>query len=231
MGKVLVSLLNQIASIQRRYLAMIATLGIVFVSGLAVPAIETEALGNSWLSAGPGIKEMLQQPSPTATEDAYPLETPTPTERPYPIPTATATENPYPFGTPTPTTRISPSPTSASGTQAPNPTATATTFATSTPFGQATSTPSSITPQPTTVSAIESGEEVYIPLPSMTILFPTQSKEEALLQGERPPENAGLTKRNESSRYVFSRLGPIAFVLLIWVLLGGWLYFSARQIR
>jgi hypothetical protein len=142
-------------------------------------------------------------PSPTSTSPgltATPSRTPTATGSRTPVPSATSTS--YPIVTYTPRPSITPTP-QPSGTV--------------TPIGLGT---------PTTTTTL-------IPLPSITLIFP------AFTQTETPTitvtftsSTPTLTRTNTPSdqgRTAYKIIYLVGIVILLWLLLGGFIYFFMRR--
>ncbi len=64
-----------------------------------------------------------------------------------------------------------------------------------------------------------------IPLPELTLIFPQQNQSSLLITAT---PNAAL----ESSSWATpQRIVPLALILLIWIILGSWFYFSQRNLN
>ncbi len=87
------------------------------------------------------------------------------------------------------------------------------------------------TPAETTVEPSQplSATVTLIPFPTITLLFP-DTPVPATVQALQAPERSSETDGSSSSSGM-ARYTPLAFVLLIWLLLGVWFYFSSRQIK
>jgi hypothetical protein len=196
--------------------------------------LESVDVNNASEFHGP-VSAVPGQSAPTAT--LTPTATITPTATTTPTPTATtASQGPYP-----------PAPTNTPRTPYPGP-ATNTPRVTSNPSQPSTSTP---TPQPypgpatatqlptlasqptaTFIPFNSSSSSTLVPIPSVTIEFPDATPVAALSMISRSPDSAEMTKQGPppQSRSLRS-LAPLAFIVLIWLLLGAWFYFSMRQME
>ena len=137
-------------------------------------------------------------------------------------PTPTLTPTVDPNASPTITNTPGPSPT-ASITPSPTLTLAATRVPTGTPVPSAT-----ITIQATgtnTPSATPTASATLIPLPEVTFTYPAPT---ATARPTRTPLPAGTDQSSEGSgsggQPDALRIGLLASIVLLWVLLGGWLY-------
>lgn len=135
-------------------------------------------------------------PTPTITNTPDPSVSPTITNTPGP--TATASQTPTITNTPT---QVPPSPQPPTDTPIPEATSTATATAT-------------ITASPT-----------LIPFPTVTLIYPS-SPVTAAVTSSPLPEIADSSDPNGSpdGQNGILRIALIASIVLLWVLLGGWLY-------
>jgi hypothetical protein len=177
------------------------------------------------VSAVPG----QSTPTATITPTATTTQTPTPTattasQGPYPPAPTNTPRTPYP-GPATNTPRVTTSPSQAvTSTPTPQPYP-----------GPATATsPATLASQPTAtfIPFNSSSSSTLVPLPSVTIEFPDATPVAALSMISRSPDSAEMTKQGPppQSRSLRS-LAPLAFIVLIWALLGAWFYFSMRQME
>jgi hypothetical protein len=178
--------------------------------------------------AGPGV---IATPTRTATP---PVVGPTPTTNgsPYPAP---GTEDPNALNTSTPVSYPGPEGNPSPVPNSPTPTLRSATATLSglqpalTPSPGGTLLQGTITP-----TRIQEGSEIsttanltetatLIPLPNLTLIFP-EPTEIALLVTATPeaaPPSPWSTPR---------RLVPLTLVVMIWVILGAWFYYSQRNI-
>lgn len=85
-----------------------------------------------------------------------------------------------------------------------------------------------LTPPPPTATGPTA---TFAPLPSITILFPTPTHTPLALSSlSRPRPASVLEKEPVSAADQLKRYVPLLFILLIWLLLGVWFYFSARKL-
>jgi hypothetical protein len=167
---------------------------------------------------------------PTSTLTPEPSDTPTstptliPTDDSYPAPATTLPPTPYPgMATTAP-------PTSVAGAATRTPTQIPTSASNITPSPTApisgTQTSSNVAASsPLTLTQVTSPTSTLIPFPTITLELPATAL--AAAPQSRPiqadtfsPQNRGL------SRYL-----PLGFILLIWVILGVWFYFSSRSLE
>jgi hypothetical protein len=163
--------------------------------------------------------------TPTATAPVPDTLTPTSTSPgSYPGPAATATHsNPYPGpGTVTPTSTATavPSPTFTTPTSPP-------TMVTTSSATSSLTTPEETVLAPPTQPL--SATATLIPFPTITLIYPnTPTPESASVLPT--PGSSGETGGSDSAGGM-QHYTPLVFVLLIWLLLGVWFYFSARQLK
>ena len=69
-----------------------------------------------------------------------------------------------------------------------------------------------------------------IPLPELTIEFPTQPAGSNIRQVETDLEKPAEKPINSFMNSI-PRLGILVFIILIWIFLGGWFYFSSRRLQ
>jgi hypothetical protein len=172
------------------------------------------------------------QATPTVTETPDTTLTPTTTSSPT---ATTASQGPYPAA-PTNTPRPAyPGP----ATNTPRATTTAQS-ATTTPTSQAYPGPLTATVAPTatappTATFIpfnSAADSTIVPMPSVTIEFPDATSVAALSMISRSPDSGEMTKQGPSPPgRSLSSLLPLAFIALIWIILGAWFYFSMRQMQ
>ena len=188
-------------------------------------------------------------PTPTSTRTQAASRTPTSTSlfnhTPTPtstdsgaIATATRTSTTIPTRTPTSTTNAYPGPENSTRTLVPTFTRSPTSQAVLAP--SATSAPdqagtTTTEPDATQVAQASgalgaSGEgPTLVPFPTVTVIFPQATAVSRLESVQRQSGSAVMDKpqrSNPGSRYL-----PLAFVLLIWVLLGGWFLYSMRRME
>ena len=139
------------------------------------------------------------------------------------VSTATVTAT-VPIRSATPTVR-QPTSTSTQG-------ASATSQNTPSPDGTETLLPGTASgfTQVVTATALVSATTTLIPLPEITLQFPTlgANQNPAAAESIEIPENPS----EERERSLLTRLGRALFLLLvvlIWLVLGGWFYFSTRR--
>jgi hypothetical protein len=181
------------------------------------------------VSAVPGQSASTATLTPTATITPTTTTTPTPTA-------TTASQGPYPPA-PTNTPRTPyPGPVTNTPRVTTNPSQPSTSTPTPQPYpGPATATsPAILASQPTAtfIPFNSSSSSTLVPLPSVTIEFPDATPVAALSMISRSPDSAEMTKQGPApqSRSLRS-LAPLAFIVLIWLLLGAWFYFSMRQME
>lgn len=193
------------------------------------------------ISATPG--SATPTPTPTQTQDPpdttntttpEPSNTPTltrtPTDSSYPAPTTAIPQSPYPGVatlTPLPTSSGYPGPATRTPTRIP--TQAGSQPSTATPFASATPVQTSVTASVPLTLTQEAGPPTatLLPFPTLTLEFPQTAmaiapQQARQLQGETTTQSGG----SGLSRYI-----PLGFILLIWVLLGVWFYFSSRSLE
>jgi len=181
------------------------------------------------VSAVPG----QSTPAMTATLTA----TITPTTTATSTATATtASQGPYPAAATNTPRSAYPGP----ATNTPRATSNTSQSATTTPTPQAYPGPATATSAPalaaqptaTFIPFNSSAESTLVPLPTLTIEFPDATPVAALSMISRSPDSGEMTKQGPApqSRSLRSLL-PLAFIALIWIILGGWFYFSMRQME
>ena len=136
-------------------------------------------------------------------------------------PTLTFTPAPNPTRTPTRTQTFTPFPTW-------------TPFRTFTPIPTATITPTSTqTPTPT-FTPTNTSTPTYIPLPSLTLIFPTNTPTASRPATLTPTRTATGTVEpypNPAPALGSDRMGILILVGSLWVLLAGWLVLILRRTR
>lgn len=193
------------------------------------------------ISATPG--SATPTPTPTQTQDPAdstntstpepsdtPTLSPTPTDSSYPDPPTAAPPTPYPGVatlTPLPTSSGYPEPATRTPTRIP--TQAGSQLATPTPRATATLVQTSVTASTPLTLTQEAGTPTatLVPFPTLTLEFPQTAvavapQQPRQLQGETTTQSGG----SGLSRYI-----PLGFILLIWVLLGVWFYFSSRSLE
>lgn len=174
-------------------------------------------------------------PGQTATVTETPTDTLTTTTTSSPTAT-TASQGPYPAAATNTPRSAYPGP----ATNTPRATTGASQSVTTTPTSQAYPGPatatSALTPtaQPTAtfIPFNSAAESTIVPLPSVTIEFPDATPVAALSMISRSPNSGEMTKQGPSSPgRSLSSLLPLAFIALIWIILGVWFYFSMRQMQ
>jgi hypothetical protein len=158
----------------------------------------------------------------TATGTLVVSVTPTPTG-----PTSTRTVTPPATPTPPGTPTITPNPTFPSPVQNPSP------VPLQTPYpGPIAITPAGVTQTPGAFATSEAQltqeggpTSTLRPFPSITVEFYYSSPTPRVsIQPTSGPGDNGL-----SGWVNIARLGPLALILLVWVLLGGWFYLTLRR--
>jgi hypothetical protein len=149
-------------------------------------------------------------------------QTSTPTRTPTQVRTPTATQDsayPGPVQTPYPGPIETPNPTQ-NLTPYPGP-------VTSVPTGAA-QTPGTDATLPNNSTQLGGPTSTLRPFPSVTYEFPDATQTPVVPKQSTP----GPGGNNGLSGWVnVTRLGPLALILLIWVLLGGWFYLTLRRIE
>jgi len=157
----------------------------------------------------PGAAAAIATSTPVVTSTPTPTRTPTATQNgAYPGPV----QSPYPapVQSPTPTRQQTPYPGPATSAT-PGAARTAGVTATTTNRLDQTGGPTS----------------TLRPFPSITIEFPDATETPAVTSQSTPgPVDSGFT-----GWVNLARLGPLALILLVWVLLGGWFYLTLRRMQ
>jgi hypothetical protein len=196
--------------------------GVLFLAVPAARAAGSPVIHTDAHKFGDTIPGIYQAGTPTPTETATPTETPPSS---YPPPATPFV--PYPPAE-TPILPIPPNPAyPGPGTPAPTLTLEPTLDLAVTPPTDATAAIPTI-PAP----EIESGPtSTFIPVPTIVILFPDNSLPAGLSQAARSSQPAEVVTENEESGLIrLARFVPLAFILLIWSLLGVWFYLSLRRL-
>jgi hypothetical protein len=187
-------------------------------------AISSSNATESFSPVGPIIPGVA---TATATLNSIATRTPTATN-PTSVRTATLTRTPTPPHNPTATQSgaypgplQSPSPNlnpTQNQTTYPGPVASPSANGAQTPGAEATSI---------NQLAQEGGiTSTLRPFPSITIEYPDPTETPgALIQSTAEPGDNGL-----SGWVNMARLGPLALILLVWILLGGWFYLTLRRL-
>jgi hypothetical protein len=194
------------------------------------------------ISATPGTPTPTLTPTqteesqdPTSTSTPKPTDiptatrTPTPTDDSYPPPATTAPPTPYPgIATKAPTSTPAasyPGPATRTPTRvptsAPNVLPTPTLIVSQTPLST-----NEVASFPLTITQVTSPTATLIPFPTITLEFPAT----ALAAAPQSNSVQAETVSNQQDRG-FNRYLPLGFILLIWVLLGVWFYFSSRSLE
>ncbi|HEX7973071.1 MAG TPA: hypothetical protein VF498_01575 [Anaerolineales bacterium] len=154
-----------------------------------------------------------------------------------PSPTVTFTSQPNPSITPTPTTGPTATPTwtaQPAATRTRTPTATRFPTSTSAPIYSYPDTP---TPRPSPTRTVPATQDIsvitvaatvssgptstWVPFPAITVVVVLQDTPQAAsVSSPEPPNSSGPN---------LVRLAPLGVILLIWVLLGGWFFYSFRR--
>jgi hypothetical protein len=149
-------------------------------------------------------------------------QTSTPTRTPTQARTPTSTQNgayPGPVQTPYPGPIETPNPTQ-NLTPYPGPVTSVPTGPAQTPGTNATSANNS--------TQLDGPTSTLRPFPSVTYEFPDATQTPVILKQSTPEPGDS----NRLSGWVnVTRLGPLALILLIWVLLGGWFYLTLRRME
>jgi hypothetical protein len=189
------------------------------------------------ISAVPGeAPQATSTATPTATATTGSVNTSTPTSTATATQAAGSTSTSTPTPTLTSTATRTPTHTSVSGYPAPATTSPAT--RTQTPFPTRTSIPDSQSAAATETVIPGGGSDstlqapnspldataTLIPLPTLNLVFsdntPTPTLDPAALTGNK----------GASSWATPQRLVPLGFIILIWVILGGWFFLSQRRL-
>lgn len=151
--------------------------------------------------------------------------TPTDTNEPYPGPDTSTTETstPEPYPGPETTTPIPSTVTPTSAQRTATPGAVTPTL----PQHIFTATPPSDENLTTTIGITTTATATLIPFPELQVIFPTVVVAE--VKGQASADLSG--RANSMSWFTWDRLLFLAFILLIWLLLGSWFYFSLRRLE
>lgn len=190
------------------------------------------------ISATPGS----DTPTPTETQTG---DSPTPTDTTTPTPSDTPTLTPTDDSYPPPATIPPPTPYPGIATTAPSPTSVnaypepATRTPTRVPTSASNLTPSPTSPLitetpvqtsaaasfPLTITQVTSPTATLLPFPTITLEFPATALAAAPQSRPLQAETASQQDRG------FSRYLPLGFILLIWLILGVWFYYSSRSLE
>lgn len=195
----------------------------------AVPGVPAQATATATQTATATTEVPdTSTPTPTATQTAGSVGTATATETQAAGATSTFTPTPSLTSTPTRTPTRTATRTSVSTFL---PTRTQTPFPTRTSIPDTQSAPATETVIPgggaiTTEGATspdQSPTATLIPLPTLNLVFSEDTPTPTL-------EPAASQDQGGSPWATPQRLVPLGFIVLIWVILGGWFYFSQRRL-
>jgi len=188
--------------------------------GSATPTPTETQIGDTPDPTNTSTPEPSGRPTLTPTDDSYPAPATTMPPTPYPGMATTAAPTPYPglATTAPPTSTTGPAtrtPTSVSNlTPSPN------ALNSGTP-GQ----PNAAASSALTTTLVTSPTATLIPFPTITLEFPATAL--AAVPQSQPLQAETTAPQGRG----FSRYLPLGFILLIWLILGVWFYFSSRSLE
>ena len=173
-------------------------------------------------------------PDPTDTSTPEPSDTPTltPTYDSYPEPATIMPSTPYPGiattrpPTPYPGIATTAAPTSTSGPATRTPTSALNLTPSPTVLNSGTpEKPNAAASSALTTTLVTSPTATLLPFPTITLEFPATAL--AAVPQSQPLQAETTSPPGRG----FSRYLPLGFILLIWLILGVWFYFSSRSLE